>query len=57
MRMLYITHSETSLMRDNKICNGYTKKINDQIEAFCALGIETAYYSQLKLNVDYLIAQ
>ena len=50
MRMLYITHSETSLMRDNKICNGYTKKINDQIEAFCALGIETAYYSQLKLN-------
>ncbi len=54
MKMLYITQSETDLglfdWGNKEYFYGHTKKISDQIEAFCTLGIDTIYYNHLKLR-------
>lgn len=54
MKMLYITQSETNSgffdWGNEKYIYGHTKKMLDQIEVFCTLGIDTKFYDHLKLR-------
>lgn len=59
MKMLYITQAESDSGQfawgDKTYIFGHEKKIQDQIEAFRALGIDTAYYNKRKFKrVDKL---